>query len=152
MKKILLIICLTFFISQSFSQKIKILTNHLGYEPVSYKNAVIEAYSGDKISNCTINSYSDDKIIAALNPVEVGKIDQWKNWYFWTVDFSPVQEEGTYYIECKTNRGTVYSFPFSIMKNILKRADPFRYYILFQRTTVYWTNGKSRQEDDFFGR
>ena len=121
MKKILLIICLTFFMSQSFGQKIKILTNHLGYEPVSYKNAVIEAYSGDKISNCTINSYHSDKIIAALNPVEVGKIDQWKNWYFWTVDFSSVQEEGTYYIECKTNRGTVHSFPFSIMKDILKR-------------------------------
>ena len=121
MKKILLIICLIFTISQSFSQKIKILTNHLGYEPESYKSAVIEAYPGDKISNCTINSYSDDKIIAALKALEVGKIDQWKNWYFWTVDFSPVQQEGKYYIECKTNRGTIYSFPFSIQKNILKR-------------------------------
>ena len=121
MKNILLILCLTFSISQIFAQKIQILTNQLGYEPNGYKQAVVEAYNGDEVKDCTIKFFDDHKIAASKKPIKVGRIDQWKNWYFWTVDFSSVNEEGEYYIECKTNRGPIRSFPFLIQKNILER-------------------------------
>ncbi len=122
MKRIFLISFLIFLcVQQIYSQKIKVLTNQVGYNPVSIKTAVIEAFPGDKIENCSIKLYDDDKKVMDLKPVEIGKIDQWKNWYFWTIDFSRVQKEGNYYIECKTNRGTVSSFPFLIQKNVLER-------------------------------
>ena len=121
MKNILLILCLTLSVSQVFGQKIKILTNQIGYEPGGIKEAVVEAYQGDEIENCFIRFYNDDKKAASLKPIKVGKIDQWKNWYFWTIDFSSVNQEGEYYIECETNKGIVQSFPFLIQKNILER-------------------------------
>ncbi len=122
MKKKLLIIAIVFFtVSRLYSQKIKILTNQVGYEPFGIKTAVIEAFQGDKIKNCFIKLYKNNKEVAAATPVKVGRVDQWKNWYFWTVDFSHVKQEGKYYIECETNRGPFFSFPFLIQKNILER-------------------------------
>ena len=122
MKKSLLLICFVFLsVTQMFPQKIKILTNQIGYEPQGIKTAVIEAFQGDKITDCYVKLYADDKQVAEVKPVEVGKIDQWKDWFFWTVDFSKVEQEGKYYLECKTDKGTVCSFPFLIQKNVLER-------------------------------
>jgi Glycosyl hydrolase family 9/Cellulase N-terminal ig-like domain len=121
MKNILLILCLIFSVFQIFGQKIKVLTNHIGYEPNGIKEAVVESYKGDEIKNCSIIFYNNNKKAADAKAIKVGKIDHWKNWYFWKVDFSSVNEEGEYYIECKTNRGPVRSFPFLIQKNILER-------------------------------
>jgi hypothetical protein len=121
MKNILLLLCLIFSVSQIFGQKIKILTNHLGYEPQRFKQAIVEAYQDDQISGCTIRKYNDDQKVASVEPIKVGKIDQWKNWYFWAIDFSSVKQEGEYCIECETNRGTIRSFPFLIQENILER-------------------------------
>jgi hypothetical protein len=122
MKNILLMIFFIFlFTPQIFCQKIKILTNQLGYEPTGTKTAVIEAFPGDEMTNCSLKLYDDNKKVVEIKPVKVGKIDRWKNWDFWTIDFSPVDQEGEYYIECATNRGIVRSFPFLIQKNILER-------------------------------
>jgi hypothetical protein len=121
MKNILLMLCLFFSVTQIFGQKIKILTNHLGYEPEGFKKAVIEAYQGDEISECIIRKYEEDQKVGSEVPIKVGKIDQWKNWYFWAVDFSSVKQEGEYCIECVTNRGIIRSFPFLIQENILER-------------------------------
>jgi Glycosyl hydrolase family 9/Cellulase N-terminal ig-like domain len=122
MKKLLLFLAFALLIiPQIYCQKIKILTNQVGYNPLGSKTAVVEAYPGDKINSSYILLYDNDKKVAAIKPVEVGKIDQWRDWYFWTIDFSSVQQEGKYYIECQTNKGTVRSFPFLIQKNILER-------------------------------
>ncbi|OGU35409.1 MAG: glycoside hydrolase [Ignavibacteria bacterium GWB2_35_6b] len=122
MKKIILLICVFLLgVSQLQSQKIKILTNHEGYNQVGYKNAVVQAYQDDELTNCSIKLYNDDKHIASAQPIKVGKIDRWKNWYFWTIDFSGVEQEGEYYLECETNKGIVRSFPFKIQKDVLER-------------------------------
>lgn len=121
MKIFLFFLCISFSVTQLFGQKIKILTNQLGYEPTGYKIAVVEAFPGDEITNCSLKQYDDDKTITSMKPVKVGRIDKWKNWYFWTIDFSSVNQEGEYYIECETNKGIVNSFPFLIQKNILER-------------------------------
>lgn len=122
MKKIMVPICFALlFVSQLFGQKIKILTNHEGYDPAGPKNAVVQASQDDEITNCSIKLYDDDKQAASVKPVKVGKVDKWKNWYFWTIDFSSVKQEGEYYLECETNRGMVRSFPFKIQKDVLER-------------------------------
>lgn len=120
--KRLLIICFSLLaLSNLFCQKIRILTNHLGYNPIGSKCAIVQAFSGDEINNCFIKYFNDDKLVAAVKPIYIGKIDEWKNWYFWTIDFSSVQLEGDYYIECETNKGIIHSFPFKIQKDILER-------------------------------
>jgi hypothetical protein len=122
MKKILLIIHLVFIvISQLNAQKIKILTNHEGYDPVGPKTAVIQTFQDDTVFSVSLKSYGDDIEILNLDPKYVGKIDEWKNWYFWTIDFSSVTVEGDYYIECETNKGTTRSFPLKIQDNIFER-------------------------------
>ncbi len=122
MKKIILISFFIFLsVQQIYSQKIRVLTNQIGYDPLGIKTAVIEGFPGDKIINCSIKSFDNDEKAAQLEPVEIGRIDQWKNWYFWTIDFSSLNKEGKFYIECETNKGIVHSFPFLIQKNILER-------------------------------
>ncbi|MFO7447158.1 MAG: glycoside hydrolase family 9 protein [Ignavibacteriaceae bacterium] len=121
MKKILLLLIIILLSDHSYCQKIQILTNHLGYEPSGIKTAVIEAFPDDKIINCVIKLYDNDEIVSDLKPVKAGGVDSWKNWNFWTIDFSSVKHEGEYYLECETGRGTVKSFPFKIQKDILER-------------------------------
>lgn len=122
MKRILFLLAFAFLIApQTYGQKIIVLTDQVGYNPAGFKTAVVEAFQGDTITNCFVKLYHNDSTIAAVEPVEVGRIDQWKDWDFWTVDFSSLQQEGKYYIECKTNKGSVCSFPFLIQKNVLER-------------------------------
>ena len=122
MNRILFLTAIIFFsVSQIFGQKIKVLTDQVGYEPSGFKTAVVEAYQGDTIKSCFVKLYHNDSTVAEMKPIEVGIVDQWKNWYFWTVDFSFVQQEGKYYVECETNKGAVCSFPFLIQKDVLER-------------------------------
>ncbi len=122
MKQLFFIQCFVLLIATClFGQKIQILTNHLGYDPSGPKNAVVQAFQGDKIDSYSIHSWNDDKLIESGKPIKTGKVDQWKNWVFWSIDFTSINTEGQYYIECKTNKGLVRSFPFKIKKNILER-------------------------------
>lgn len=120
-KTILIIFVMLVVISQSFGQKVQILTNHLGYAPEGPKNAIVLAYEGDEISNYTIHDYYTDKKVVTGYPIKTGAVDQWKNWRFWSVDFTSLAKESKYYIQCETNKGTVNSFPFRIQDNIIER-------------------------------
>jgi Glycosyl hydrolase family 9 len=48
-------------------------------------------------------------------------VQEWKDWYFWTIDFDSFSTEGKYYLECGTSAGTVRSFPFLIQRDLLER-------------------------------
>ncbi len=103
---------------------IKILTNHLGYEPDAPKHAVFLAHDGDDITAFRLLSYPDNTEVLAGHPEKVGPCDQWKNWIFWTADASPLHTEGTYTLEVTTNHGgggTIRSFPFLIQSDLLER-------------------------------
>ncbi len=122
MKRILILIAAAVLSgSQAYGQKIRVLTDQVGYYPSGSKRAVVEAYRGEAIRNCYVKLCSDDSIVAEVKPVEVGRIDQWENWYFWTIDFSSVHREGKYYLDCETDKGSVCSFPFLIQRDVLER-------------------------------
>ncbi len=64
-------------------------------------------------------------------------MDHWKDWCFWTADFSPVNAEGTYLLECSTGQGRVRSFPFQIQRDVLEKnsLSSVIYYFKGQRSS-----------------
>ncbi|MGH9558323.1 MAG: glycosyl hydrolase family 18 protein [Bryobacteraceae bacterium] len=113
-----------------------ILTNHLGYDPFGPKRAVIRGTAVDRITACEVRTYPDDELVLRANPSGGVAVDKWRNWRFWTIDFSDVQREGTYSIECADGAEKLQSFPFKIQKNILERAtiSDVIYYFKGQRS------------------
>ncbi len=105
----------------TFGQGIKVLTNHLGYEQAAPKRAVILGHAGDTITGFQVIDCATGKTVLTGSAGKVGPVDQWKDWCFWTADFSGLDREGTYVLECQTSEGEVRSFPFSIQHDLLEK-------------------------------
>src|SRR5438270_1941439 len=110
-----------FFCSSSLASDLKVLTNHLGYEAVGPKHAVILGKADDKITGCTLKNNANDQPVVTVPAQAVGSVKKWRDWSFWTADFDNLAVEGTYYLECATNQGAIRSFPFAIQKHLLGR-------------------------------
>ena len=102
-------------------QQINVLTNHIGYEKNGPKRAVIQGHLADEVKGFKVVDVRTGVSVFSSDTLKAGPVDQWKDWIFWTVDFSPVQTEGTYLLECSTNKGAIRSFPFLIQRNLLER-------------------------------
>jgi hypothetical protein len=104
-----------------FGQSVKILVNHVGYEQDGPKRAVILGHAGDEAAQFKVIDYSTGENVLSGSAIKAGPVDQWKDWYFWTADFSSIKTEGTYLLECATSRGDARSFPFQIQRDLLER-------------------------------
>src|SRR5580765_1470560 len=111
-----LLICQT-----GFADEIKILINHLGYEKDAPKRAVILGHANDDMTVFKVLDTRNNHEIISDKAIKVGPVDKWKDWIFWTADFSAVNTEGTYLLECETSKGTVRSFPFKIEHDLLEK-------------------------------
>jgi hypothetical protein len=105
----------------TFGQSVKVLTNHLGYEQDAPKRAVILGHAGDVVTGFKVLDYRTGKTMLAGSTEKVGPVDHWKDWFFWTADFSSLGTEGTYVLECQTSRGKVDSFPFQVQHDLLEK-------------------------------
>jgi hypothetical protein len=114
------VICLISAVQTGFGQDLKILINHLGYESEAPKRAVIQGHAGDTVAQFKVIDALTGKIEWSGDAVKVGPVDQWKDWYFWTADFGPLTNAGTYQLACTTSRGEVHSFPFMIQSGLLE--------------------------------
>jgi hypothetical protein len=103
------------------AQDVKILINHIGYEQGAPKRAVILGHSNDVVSAFKVIAYPSGREITTGPAVNIGPVDRWKDWHFWTVDFSSINTEGTYLLECAVAGRTFRSFPFQIQRDILER-------------------------------
>ncbi|MGA2532789.1 MAG: glycoside hydrolase family 9 protein [Candidatus Aminicenantales bacterium] len=143
MKKnaLLPLVLLAFLASYGVSAgETKILTNHVGYEPAGPKLAVIEGHGGDVFSRFTVvNSSTGEKVLSGV-PGHAGPVRKWKDWDFWTIDWSSVDREGSYIIECVSSNGTFRSHPVSVLKNVLERntLSDVIYYFKGQRSSGPW--------------
>jgi hypothetical protein len=115
------ILCGLLAAQAGFGQGIKILTNHLGYEQDAPKRAVILGHAGDAVTEFKVLDAATGKTALAGTADQVGPVDRWKDWYFWTADFSSLDAEGTYIVECSTSEGEVRSFPFQIEHDLLEK-------------------------------
>jgi glycosyl hydrolase family 9/cellulase-like Ig domain-containing protein len=112
---------LSSFVTPATAAEVKILTNHLGYEPHGPKHAVILGGPRDSISTCSLNEYGSDKPVTKLDARSKGPVEKWQDWHFWTLDFHSFAREGKYYIACTRNAGSLRSFPFHVQTNLLER-------------------------------
>ncbi len=131
---ILLAVCLA---STAAAGDIKILFNQIGYEPGGPKRAVIQGGPEDRMDGFKVIDAESGKEALSGVPVSSGPVQKWKDWRFWTVDFSAVTKEGRYFIECSCSRGTVRSLPFFVQKNVLERSalSDVVYYFKSQRSS-----------------
>lgn len=137
---ILLILFVFLASPAAFAQEVRILTNHVGYEAAGPKLAVVLGHPGDAFSQfAVISSASGEKVLSGV-PTHAGPVRQWKDWDFWTIDWSAVNQEGTYFIECASPRRAFRSHPVSVQKNVLERntLSEVIYYFKGQRSSGPW--------------
>ena len=120
-----------------FAQSIKIVTNHVGYEFDKAKKAIVVAdYKASLISFQLIDVNTNQQVYNG-SIVSAGTVDKWKNWQFWTMDFSQFTTPGTYKLQVVQPQGKVFSYPFVIGKNVLEQAtlSDVIYYFKGQRSS-----------------
>lgn len=100
---------------------VKVLTNQVGYNPVSYKQAIVQADSALQINSFDVLNVSNDSIVFHGNVTYKGSVDHWENWKFWTMNFSDFTKPGHYFIRINVNNGVAYSLPFKIASDVLER-------------------------------
>jgi hypothetical protein len=113
----------------------KILINHIGYDPGGLKQAVIQGEPGGAWSAFKVIEAVTGKAALSGTAAAIGSVLKWKDWHYWTIDFSALTQEGSYFIECASPRETVRSYPFLIQKNVLERSalSDVIYYFKSQR-------------------
>jgi len=137
-------------VSSGFAQTAKVLINHVGYDPAGPKRAVIEGKPGDAFDAFKVKEFETGKEVLSGVPKPVGPVQKWKDWTFWTIDFTPVLQEGTYVIECSSAKGTIRSYPFLVLKNVLERntLSDVVYYFKGQRSSGLWDKADRKLKFD----
>ena len=133
-KKTLLVlsVALPAFLS---AQSIKVLVNHIGYEFNKPKHAIIESDRTIMIPSFQILEVATNKIVYSGKSVYGGSVDKWKDKFFWTVDFTPLNTTGNYLLQITSGNKTISSYPFRVGKNVLEQAtiSDVAYYFKGQR-------------------
>ena len=118
-----------------FAQPVKVITNHVGYEYNKPKHAIVMAESKLGINSFAVIDAITGKKVYEGKAVFSGPVNKWKHWQFWTIDFTNFTTYGSYYLAVANAGKTVYSYPFSIGKNVLEQAtiSDVLYYFKGQR-------------------
>ncbi|MHB8055078.1 MAG: family 20 glycosylhydrolase, partial [Candidatus Aminicenantales bacterium] len=115
----------------------KILANQVGYDLLGPKRAVILGHAGDAFDQFVVRDAATGETVLTGVPGLAGPVARWKDWVFWTMDFSPVAREGTFMIEAVSPKGGVRSHTLRVGKNILEREtlSDVIYYFKGQRSS-----------------
>ncbi|MBC9795302.1 glycoside hydrolase family 9 protein [Sinomicrobium weinanense] len=145
--KVLYFVLFAIYTPLVFSQQMEILTNHLGYEFDAPKRFVLKADNKDTVNPekfYVVDAVSDENIFTG-NLTSEGKVKNWKNWVFWSGDFSAVKQKGEYYIKVFYKDTVKVSFPFSIDENLLekKTLSDVIYYFKGQRSSGLYDKADS---------
>lgn len=119
------------------AQTVTVLTNQVGYEPSMAKKAIVMTDRQLALSTWQLINTKTGKVAYAGKPVFSGPVNKWKNWLFWTIDFTPYTTEGTYQVQVTGPGKTVSSYPFVIGKNVLEQytLSDVIYYVKGQRSS-----------------
>jgi GH18 family chitinase len=97
-----------------------VLVNHLGYEQDGPKRAVIQGAPGDAVSACSLVNADDGQRSALESARAVGPVARWRDWTYWTVDFSSRTRPGRFRVVCTTPRGEIASSTFEVQRHLLE--------------------------------
>ncbi|MCL4782250.1 MAG: glycoside hydrolase family 9 protein [Bryobacterales bacterium] len=136
---LLSLIALTFSLGSAGSEPARILTNHLGYDSFGPKRAVIRGSASDQFQRCTARAYPSGATVFEAETDAGSSVNKWKDWKFWTLNFTGLETGGDYTIECR-NKGDntlVKSMPFRLQSEILERGtlSDLTYYFKSVRAT-----------------
>ncbi len=136
-KRITILLSLFFIPFLLHAQSVKIVTNQVGYEGSKAKRAVIVGDSKVPVNTFYLVDAETHHVVYAGKPVYSGPVNKWKNWLFWTIDFSAFTTPGTYQLQVVLPKGTVSSYPFIIGRNVLEKAtiSDVVYYFKGQRSS-----------------
>ena len=79
----------------------KLLTNHIGYECVGPKQAVLQTETRLNISQVELVSATSGEAIKHLPILSSGTVDQWSQGYFYNIDFSEFTTAGHYFLRLR---------------------------------------------------
>lgn len=76
-----------------------LLTNHIGYERLGPKNAVIQTEQSHlSCDTATLVCAKSDQTVATFSVQKQGKVTNWHQGYFYLIDFSSFEIPGHYYL------------------------------------------------------
>ena len=103
------------------AQSVKILFNHIGYEASLPKTAIVEADRKLALQNFQLIEAGTGKLVYTGRIVYSGPVDKWKQFIFWTMDFSDFNTNGYYKLQVSAGGKTIVTYPFTIGKNTLEQ-------------------------------
>jgi peroxiredoxin len=113
----------------------RVLTNQVGYETNKPKRAVFIATRQFPPLVFALIDETTGHPVYHGKAVYSGPVDKWKNWLFWTIDFTSFNTAGTYRLKVSAP-GATSSEPFTIGTNVLEKAtlSDILYYFKGQRS------------------
>ncbi len=121
----------------ALAQPVKVLVNHIGYEDNRAKHAMVVAESKIAIEAFELMNTATGKVVFSGKPRYEGGVGKWKNFQFYSIDFTSYQTAGSYILQLKLASKTIASYPFVIGKNVLEQASlsDVIYYFKGQRSS-----------------
>jgi len=120
----------------------RVLTNQVGYETNKPKRAVVIATHRFPSLVFALIDETTGQPVYHGKAIYIGSVDKWKNWLFWTVDFTDFTTPGTYRLKISAPGATTpapgasSSEPFIIGANVLEKTtlSDILYYFKGQRS------------------
>jgi len=91
-----------------------VLTNQLGYAAAGPKRAVVQGHKADQLSACFVEPAGGGARVPVSSLKAVGPVAHWRDWHYWSVDFSAFSREGTFRIACRAGLREIRSSAFRI--------------------------------------
>jgi hypothetical protein len=131
--------------------QLKIFVNYVGYEKNGKKRAVVEAPANSGLEEFNLVNEENDETVFNGKIHNAGHVDNWKNWNFWTLDFSDFSGTGFFYISIKLGEREWRSRSFEIAENILqeKTLSDVLFYFKSQRCSGKYD--RADRNAPFFG-
>jgi GH18 family chitinase len=114
-----------------------VLVNHVGYDLAGPKRAVIQGRGGDAVRSCLVVDAASGARAATAEATRVGTVARWRDWVYWTIDFTSLQRAGRFRVVCAKALGEVTSAPFVVEEDVLERRtlSDVVYYFKGQRAS-----------------
>lgn len=93
----------------------KLLTNHIGYECLGPKQAILQSETKIESSQVTLVSASSGEVIKHIPILTSNIVDQWHQGSFSVIDFSDFQTPGSYYLSFSDTHSHIFEIADGIL-------------------------------------
>lgn len=95
-----------------------LLTNHIGYESTAPKQAILQTKKARLSSTTALLVCADNHItVGNFDVVKQGRVANWHQGQFFTIDFSSVTDSGRYYLRFDNLRSEVFEIGSNLLMN-----------------------------------